>query len=155
MFLRDKSIDGFPEIDRRFTRLLKLKALQDFSPTVKMIIGGIPVLGNLIQLYNAVNGHDIMTGDKLGCAGRTLAAISSLPGASIFNQVLGSSKSKAIQNIVNAAIYENIFKAIEKTSLSRDIAGWLTTDTAKMSYEGMLPDGEIKEGFITLMTGGC
>ena len=70
-------------------------------------------------------------------------------------KVAGSGLPKAIKLLAETSVTERLVASIERTTLERDIASWLSSDTVKMGYEAMLPAGEVSQRFTDIMTGGC
>lgn len=150
IFLRDKAFDGMKS--NKISDLVQKKALSKLGGTV---LKSLPGIGNAMQIYSAFQGRDMLTDEPMGCAAQALAIIGCIPGAVAFTKIAGAGVPAAAKALANAAVIEKFVSGVERTTLARDIVGWVTSDTAGAAYKQLLPAGDATDKFVDRLTGGC
>jgi hypothetical protein len=110
---------------------------QVFSGATKML----PLVGNILSVYETVVGKDWITGETLSGSERLLAAVGSVPGANVLRAFGRTSQ------IADA----RLFMFAEKSENYRDFAGWALSDSAYEAAKKQAPGNPVVGAYQTAL----
>lgn len=121
-YLAEKTLDKSSSSTGIGKIFVKIKGNSLRNPIFKNLLEITPVAGNALALYETLSGKDWLTDQPLSAAERSLALLSTVPGANLVNKALrGTLKTSGY---VMKTIHE-----LERTGAIRDAASWAISDT--------------------------
>ncbi|MDP3008136.1 MAG: pre-toxin TG domain-containing protein [Methylococcales bacterium] len=121
-YLAEKTLDKSSSSTGIGKIFVKIKGNSIRNPIFKNLLEITPVAGNALALYETLSGKDWLTDQPLSAAERSLALLSTVPGANLVNKALrGTLKTSGY---VMKTIHE-----LERTGAIRDAASWAISDT--------------------------